>query len=260
MHRIWGYSGFLPACESSGRQLRGRVPARGRSGSPGAVLQRQVRTERSRPGSRDARVQNIDAALVAEATITGRVTDATTGSGLGEIEVCAFELTGPEITGCELTEPSGSYAITDLPTGSYKVGFFSESVEEEEKSLGASPFPVQFWKDKPSLETGDALTLGLGVTAGIDAELGSPPPTPANLLPKMSQPLSTVPPVIPTAPPTPLTPPARCRSGRRWKKVKGRKRCVKVHKRRAKSRERLDDSAHQRTDRILATIPQWPLH
>jgi hypothetical protein len=173
----------------------------------------------------------IHAALPAEATITGLVTDASTRSGLGEIEVCAFELTGPEITGCEFTESSGSYVITDLPTGDYKVGFFSESVEEEE-GLESSPFPVQFWNDKPSWETANILTLDLGVRGGIDAALGSPPPTPANQSLGTSQ-ASTFPSV-----PKPKARRARCRSGKRWKTVKGKKRCVKVHKRAHRKRPR----------------------
>jgi hypothetical protein len=175
----------------------------------------------------EAATEEIDAALPAEATITGLVTDASTHSGLGEIEVCAFELAGPEITGCEFTEPSGSYVITDLPIGAYKVGFFSESVEEEEELLGSSPFPVEFWNDQPSWETANILTLGLGVRGGIDAALGSPPSTPA-----MAQ-ASTFPSV-----PKPKTRRVRCRSGKRLKKVKGKMRCVKVHKRAHRKRPR----------------------
>jgi hypothetical protein len=168
----------------------------------------------------------IDVELPPEATITGRVTDASTHAGLPEIEVCAFELSGPEITECEFTDLGGSYELTDLPTGAYKVGFFSESVEEEEEGLESSPFPVQFWNGKPSWETADILTLGLGVRAGIDAALGSPPSTPANQSPGMAQ-AST----FPSLPLMPGTPRARCRPGSRWKKVKGKMRCVKVHKR-----------------------------
>jgi hypothetical protein len=176
----------------------------------------------------EAETEEIDAALPAEATITGLVTEASTHSGLGEIEVCAFELAGSEITACEFTEPSGSYVITDLPTGAYKVGFFSESEEEEleeEELLGPSPFPVEFWNDQPSWEMANILTLGLGVRGGIDAALGSPPSTPATAQ-ASTFPSSTFPSV-----PKPKTRRARCRSGKRWKKVKGKKRCVKVHKR-----------------------------
>jgi hypothetical protein len=182
----------------------------------------------------EAQTTEIDAALPAEATITGLVTDASTRSGLGEIEVCAFELAGSEITGCEFTEPSGSYVITDLPIGAYKVGFFSESVEEEEEELlGSSPFPVEFWNDQPSWETANILTLGLGVRGSVDAALGSSLSTPpVAQAPAMAQ-ASTLPSV-----PKPETRRARCRSGKRWKKVKGKKHCVKVHKRAHRKRPR----------------------
>jgi hypothetical protein len=172
----------------------------------------------------------IDAELPAQATITGRATDALTHAGLPEIEVCAFELSGPEITECEFTGLGGSYELTDLPTGVYKVGFFSESVEEEEEGLELSPYPAQFWNDKPSWEAAAILTLGLGVTGGIDAALGTPPPTPPNQSPGTS-PASISPSLTPSALPATGTPRARCRSGRRWKKVNGKMRCVKVHKR-----------------------------
>jgi hypothetical protein len=174
----------------------------------------------------DDQTNQINAALRAEATLTGLATDASTGSGMEEIEVCAFELTGAEITACEYTEPSGSYLITDLPAGVYKVGFFSESEEEEEESLGSSPFPAQFWNGKPTWETANILTLGFGVRAGIDAALGSPPSAPANQSPGMAR-AST----FPSVSPKPGAPRARCRSGRRRKKVKGKMRCVKLHKR-----------------------------
>jgi hypothetical protein len=177
----------------------------------------------------EAQTTEIDAALPAEATITGLVTDASTRSGLGEIEVCAFELAGSEITACEFTEPSGSYVITDLPAGAYKVGFFSES--EEEELPEPSSFPVEFWNDQPSWETAHILTLGLGVRGGIDAALGSPP-----LIPATAQASAFPPSTIPSVS-KPKTRRA-CRPGKRLKKVKGKKRCVKVHKRTHRKRSR----------------------
>jgi hypothetical protein len=125
--------------------------------------------------------------------------------------------------------------ITNLPTGAYKVGFFSESEEEEleeEELLGPSPFPVEFWNDQPSWETANILTLGLGVRGGIDAALGSPPSTPATAQ-ASTLPSSTFPSV-----PKPKVRRAHCRKGKRWRKVKGKKRCVKVHKRAHRKRPR----------------------
>lgn len=216
---------FLPA---EGQGVRAQF-YNGKSESGGADLVHVTTGVQTEP---------IDAALPAEATITGRVTDAATHAGLEEIEVCAFELMGPEVIGCEYTEPSGSYAITDLPVGTYKLGFFSESVEEEE-GLESSPYRVQFWNDKPSWEAANILTLGLGLTAGIDAELGTPPPSQLQV--------SILPALMSSALPTSKTPRAHCRSGRRWKKVKGKMRCVKLHKPTQHKR------AHQRHSRHRLT-------
>lgn len=170
-----------------------------------------------------AATESIDAALLPEAVITGRVTDWWTHAGLGEIEVCAYGLAGPEVTVCEYTEPSGSYELTDLPTGPYKVGFFSESVEEEEESLAPGLYPVQFWDHRASWATANTLALGFGTTVGIDAELGFPFP---------SAPPSAGPSVAPVATPSR---PRRCRPGSRLKRVKGKKRCVKVRKHRKRN-------------------------
>jgi hypothetical protein len=175
----------------------------------------------------------IDAKLPAQATISGRVTDASTHGGLPEIEVCAFGLSGPEITECEFTDLSGSYELTDLPTGAYKVGFFSESVEEEEEGLELSPYPPQFWNDKPTWETADILTLGLGTTNGVDAGLGTPPPLPPQSHPDPSTKAPSLPSVAPlTVAPAGPAPRPHCRSGRKLKKVKGTMRCVKARPRR----------------------------
>lgn len=164
---------------------------------------------------------SIDVQLPAEATITGRVSDVSTHTGLEGIEVCAFELTGREITECESTGSSGSYSITDLPTGTYKVGFFAESEEEEELKSEISPYPVQYWKDRSSWQTADILNLGLGVTSGIDAELGIPPASPS--LPASSNNGAPVTPFVSTP-----TPRRRCPSGTKGKRIHGKTRCAKV--------------------------------
>lgn len=168
-----------------------------------------------------SQTSGIHAALPAEATIGGLVTDPSTGSGLGEIEVCAFEIADIEITTCEFTESSGSYVITDLPVGPYKVGFFSGS--EEEELLGTNPFPAEFWNDQPSWERAEVLPLGLGVRTGIDAALGSAPSTPAMAQVPTTAPFVSV--------PRPRIRRPHCRPGKRLRKVKGKKRCVKVKKR-----------------------------
>lgn len=182
----------------------------------------------------------VDVTLPPEATITGRVTDLSTHLGLEEIEVCAFELSGPEITECEYSDPSGSYAITGLPAGPYKVGFFSES-EEEESGPGQSPYPVQFWEDRASWDTAKILSLGLGITSGIDAELGTPPTSPV-----LSSPagLAAAPQTSSTESAVATTPPARrrCRAGKKWKVSKGLAQCVTIRHRHHRRHRPLDSA------------------
>jgi hypothetical protein len=172
----------------------------------------------------------VNAALGPEATISGLVTDASTHAGVDNVEVCAYELTGFEIEACELTGAAGAYTLTDLPAGQYKVGFFPESLFREE---GHGHYPVQFWNHQSSWESAEILTVGLGATAGIDAGLipSSTPPS------RQTQP-TTVPrtPRTVTSPPVATTPsrsvaPKRCPAGKKRKKIAGKTRCVKRHKR-----------------------------
>ncbi len=167
-------------------------------------------------------VGNVNAALEPEATVTGHVSDASTSGGLGEIEVCAFELTGFEFEVCELTEPTGTYTLTDLPAGKYKIGFFPEPLPEEEEEAESSPFPIQYWDDKPSWESADILTLGLGTTGGIDARLGSSS-TPPMVQPVTPNPVVTIPPQSVAR--------KHCPAGKKRKKIGGKKRCVRSRKR-----------------------------
>lgn len=66
----------------------------------------------------------LNAALQASGTISGRVTSATTGSGLEGIEV---RVTGTEEDSNTFTATgaNGEYTVTSLPPGSYEVEFYS---------------------------------------------------------------------------------------------------------------------------------------
>ncbi len=167
-------------------------------------------------------VGNVNAALEPEAIITGLVSDASNSGGLGEIEVCAFELTGFKFEVCELSEPAGTYTLSDLPAGKYKIGFFPESLSEEEAEAESSPFPIQYWNDKPSWESADILTLGLGTAGGIDARLG------ASSTPPMVQPVTPRP--VVAIPPQSVAR-KHCPAGKKRKKIDGKKRCVRSRKR-----------------------------
>jgi hypothetical protein len=64
----------------------------------------------------------IDAVLARGGTISGRVTAADTGLGLDDVSVDVYDLAGNQIDGT-LTQGSGFYAFTTLPSGAYRVHF-----------------------------------------------------------------------------------------------------------------------------------------
>ncbi|HWA53255.1 MAG TPA: carboxypeptidase-like regulatory domain-containing protein [Solirubrobacterales bacterium] len=159
----------------------------------------------------------IDAEMEIGGEITGRVTDATTGAGIDEVEVCAFNFS--VFAGCTETGASGGYTLQGVASGSYTVEFWAAFLgyetrfyNESASSSGASPVPV----------------TAPGTTPGIDARLSKPGSkvivTP---VPKITAPVLPIRKVVPKPKPKkPLT----CRKG--FKKVKrhGRKVCVKKHK------------------------------
>jgi alpha-tubulin suppressor-like RCC1 family protein len=217
----------------------------------GEGFRAQTYNGRSNPGEADAVhvvagevVGSINASLGPEATISGFVSDASTHGGLDEVEVCAFELTGFEFEICELTGPTGAYTLTDLPAGTYKVGFFTESLLEEEKGLKSSPYAKQYWNDQPSWDSADILTLGLGTNAGgIDAGLISSarpgtdrPVTPGPTVHTPSHGSDTSGNGVQTPTPGVTTPPKpgaprHCPAGKKRKKIDGKSRCVRSTKR-----------------------------
>ncbi len=67
---------------------------------------------------------SIDAALAEGGQIAGRVTAASGGAALANIEVCAAEIGGSEFfSNCATTNGGGEYAIPGLSSGEYNVEF-----------------------------------------------------------------------------------------------------------------------------------------
>jgi hypothetical protein len=186
-----------------------------------------------KPGWSEAQVLEVtagttypgfDAAMQAGVGIAGTVTEVGGGPAPGP-RICAHDASTEAIVQCTGVEFDGTYWIPGLPFGSYKVSFAIDVEEEPGLILHPDGFVRQYYKGKPTFVEADALTSpGPATFTGIDAQLVRGP----ELFPKKPTP---PPPVLVTLverqPPKPL----RCKKHFRKKWVKGKRRCVKVHRR-----------------------------
>lgn len=119
--------------------------------------------------------EGIDAAMQERGgKISGTVTDATNGAGIGGIEVCARG--GEEFFGqCAITGSDGQYTLEHLLAGSYKVEFFSPfkfNSTLEKAELEGPNYVGQFYNGKAHEEEADAVTVSDGTTtSGINASM-----------------------------------------------------------------------------------------
>jgi len=169
----------------------------------------------------------IDAVLQPGSQVLGRVTEAGTGAALKDVEVCVYdplkvpsvEYAGP----CDWTDAAGNYAIRSLPASTYKVVFSQEPAPE---FILDDTFFEQWWKGVSSVNEATPISLTPPQSAtGIDAQLVNmiqkpkPEPIQVSFVPRLNglKPL-----------------PKKCKKGFHKKKVKGKVRCVRKHKRHGK--------------------------
>jgi VCBS repeat-containing protein len=114
---------------------------------------------------------NAQLALAASGgTITGRVTN-TLANGLPDVCASAFDNSNA-VVGFDTSDANGDYAITGLPTGSYRVEFFTEF------PCGASSTRTftEYYNNQSTLAAANAFNVVAGsTTGGIDAVLNSKP-------------------------------------------------------------------------------------
>ena len=105
----------------------------------------------------------IDASMHSGAQIEGTVTDASAHAAIQGIEVTAYDSGGNYVEETS-TASDGSYALSGLPAGSYRVGFSSFYTQ-----LNYLP---RYWNGETALSSADPITLAAGQTAtGIDGSL-----------------------------------------------------------------------------------------
>lgn len=168
-------------------------------------------------------VSGIDAVLQPGSQVLGRVTEAGTGAALKDVEVCVYdplkvpsvEYAGP----CDWTDSAGNYAIRSLPASTYKVVFSQEPAAE---FILDDTFFEQWWKGVASVNEATPIALTPPQAAsGVDAQLVNmiqkpkPEPIQVSFIPLLdgSKPL-----------------PRKCRKGFHKKKVKGKVKCVRKHR------------------------------
>jgi hypothetical protein len=166
----------------------------------------------------------IDAAMKEGVQITGQLTEAGSGSPVKWVAACALQAGTEEVKGCAPSREDGTYSIAGLPPGSYVVSF-AVDIEEDGVVLHPDGFVRQYYNVKPTFAAADRLTSpGPAKFTGINAQLVMGPEIFPNRRP------ATPPPVLVTLIEQPAPKPLRCKKSFRKKFVKGKQRCIKVHK------------------------------
>ena len=111
----------------------------------------------------------IDAEMHKGGVIKGTVTAADSGGALEGIVVCALEKSHEIEVRCAVTKGGGTYAITGVPEGEYKIKFFVESGEGNREE---NPYLAQYYNDQSTFAEAESLNVGPSHAAeGIDAQL-----------------------------------------------------------------------------------------
>lgn len=127
-------------------------------------------------------VEDVDAALVPTAQITGKVTDSISGAPVPEIGACVFEVVTEFIGECGESDRAGNYRISGVAPGSYTVRFFA-----------FGPYSPTWYTGSLCAEEPKAIAAAPGAeTRGIDVQL-----TPQPFSPDCSPPV----PLRPSPPP-----------------------------------------------------------
>jgi hypothetical protein len=105
----------------------------------------------------------IDAKLAVGATVEGRIDAASLGGPVEHGLICAKAVTDEPID-CTPTDPDGTYVLSGLPAGEYKVEFLP--------AANLYNLLNQWYDHKSSPQEADLLTLAAGETqTGIDGDL-----------------------------------------------------------------------------------------
>jgi len=163
-----------------------------------------------------ATTPGIDAELSPGAQILGHVSAVDTGASLANVRVCAKGQAPREYEDCAWTDAAGNYAMRSLPADTYLVSFGVEYAP-----ISGMQIAGQWWQGASTVASATPIVIAPPETrTGIDGQLVNrfqpPPPGPLRVN------------VFPT--PRLKSSAHRCRRGFHEQTVKGRRHCVKKHR------------------------------
>jgi hypothetical protein len=165
----------------------------------------------------------VDAEMKQAGFISGRLTDSVSGVPLNHIEICAQSPVNAEFLSCTESGLNGEYKLRRLPEGPSVVVFAPEFFGPGEEN--PSGYQTQYYNGKSTFAAANPVNVVEGTTTpNIDARLVNlrPPKKPSVVVPLVPS---------PSLPPVPQRQVVRCKKGFHKKTVKGKSRCIKVHKR-----------------------------
>ncbi len=174
----------------------------------------------------------VDGKLELAVVIEGSVSEAGSDAPLAGIRVCALTPGSEAEVRCVVSGADGTYAIRNLHAGSYVVGF---SVQRSEAGVPVEPedgFARQYYEDKPSFAAATVLSASVpGRYQDVDGHLSRGPEVfPVAGVGSASTPWVPAGWPGPTSPAPAPKPKLHCRKHFRKKLVKGKQRCVRVHR------------------------------
>ena len=115
----------------------------------------------------------INAALTAGGQITGTVTDAVSHAPIPNVVVYLYDASGNQLNST-CAGGDGTYELSSLATGSYRVGFLA--LRNSEFCAPSGGYVPQFYNGKGSVDTADPVAVTAGsTTAGINAAMAPYP-------------------------------------------------------------------------------------
>jgi hypothetical protein len=161
----------------------------------------------------------INAQVRPGAQIAGHVAEQGTGASLARVEVCILDPApnprAEEFERCAFTDAAGNYAVRSLRAGIFNVVFSRDGGPPE-----ADAFPEQWWNGATAAAVATLISIAPPETrTGIDAALIGPR--------TYAKPKS----------------PLHCRKHFRKRRVKGKLRCVRIHRKHGRHQHRTGNRA-----------------